>query len=294
MDYNIKINDLINTVTDLQIGAFINPRGTIAPNKISVDNLSYATETSEPEAGYINTSGKFSFAKLNYGDTAYGPLNIDIAANHLNAGSLNALKARWQQIATEKQLSPEEQQKHILAAVRNEGAALFTDNPQLEIRTFSFTTPTGHVNASGKLNFNGLTAADLNDIKPMLAKMQAELNLDVSQNIIEDFAIAQTRGLFAMENPNSVQEQKEVDDTIRLLTSESLKTMIQDGYIASENGAIKTQLIVADNKIKLNGKPFQLQANEDVFAGLESDASAPAQADSASAPAASAASAPQE
>ena len=143
MDYNIKINDLINTVTDLQIGAFINPRGTIAPNKISVDNLSYATETSEPEAGYINTAGKFSFAKLNYGDSAYGPLNIDIAANHLNAGSLNALKARWQQIATEKQMPPEEQQKHILAAVRNEGAALFTDNPQLEIRTFSFTTPTG-------------------------------------------------------------------------------------------------------------------------------------------------------
>ena len=56
MDYNIKINDLINTVTDLQIGAFINPRGTIAPNKISVDNLSYATETSEPEAGYLNTN----------------------------------------------------------------------------------------------------------------------------------------------------------------------------------------------------------------------------------------------
>ena len=294
IDYNIKINDLINTLTDLQIGAFINPRGTIAPSKISVDNLSYATETSEPEAGYLNTSGKFSFAKLNYGDAAYGPLNIDIAANHLNAGSLNALKTRWQQIATEKQMPPEEQQKHILAAVRNEGAALFTDNPQLEIRAFNFTTPSGHVNASGKLNFNGLTAADLNDIKPMLAKMQAELNLDVSQNIIEDFAVTQTRGLFAMENPNSVQEQKEVDDTIRLLTSESLKTMIQDGYIASENGAVKTQLTIADNKIKLNGKPFQLQANEDVFAGLESDASAPAQADSASAPAASAASAPQE
>ena len=81
-----------------------------------------------------------------------------------------------------------------------------------------------------------------------------------------------------MENPNSVQEQKEVDDTIRLLTSESLKTMIQDGYIASENGAVKTQLTVADNKIQLNGKPFQLQANEDVFADLENDASAPASA----------------
>ena len=183
-------------------------------------------------------------------------------------------------------MPPEEQQKHILAAVRNEGAALFTDNPQLEIRAFNFTTPSGHVNASGKLNFNGLTAADLNDIKPMLAKMQAELNLDVSQNIIEDFAVTQTRGLFAMENPDSVQEQKEVDDTIRLLTSESLKNMIQDGYIASENGAIQTKLTVADNKIQLNGKPFQLQANEDVFADLENDASAPAPA------AASAASAP--
>ena len=122
----------------------------------------------------------------------------------------------------------------------------------------------------------------------MLAKMQAELNLDVSQNIIEDFAITQTRGLFAMENPNSAQEQKEVDDTIRLLTSESLKTMIQDGYIASENGAIQTQLTVADNQIKLNGKPFHLQANEDVFADLESDTSAPAQSEASAAVASSA------
>ena len=69
--------------------------------------------------------------------------------------------------------------------------------------------------------------------------------------------------------------------------------MIQDGYIASENGAIKTQLTIADNKIQLNGKPFQLQANEDVFADLENDASAPAQPEASaavpsSAPAASA------
>ena len=64
--------------------------------------------------------------------------------------------------------------------------------------------------------------------------------------------------------------------------------MIHDDYIARENGAIKTKLTVANNQIKLNSKPFQLQATEDVFADLENDASAPAQPEASAAVASSA------
>lgn len=277
MDYSIRLNDLINMVTDLQIGAFINPRGTIAPNRISVENLRYTTETAEPEPGYLNTSGAFAFDKLHYGDTVYGPLEADVAANHLNAGSLNALKARWQQIAAEKQTDAESRQNQLLAAVRSEGAPLFTDNPVFELRKFSFTTPTGHINTKGRLQFDGLLAADLNNISPMLAKMKAELDLDVSQNLIEDFAVTQARGLFATENPDSPQEQQEVSDTIRLLMQQSLQNMAQDGYITQENGAVKTRLAVSANTVSLNGKRFKAKADEDLFADLEDNA-APAAA----------------
>ncbi|CRZ20303.1 Secreted protein [Kingella kingae] len=270
VNYNVRLNELINMVSDLQIGAFINPNGTIAPSHISVDKFSYATKTSEPETGFIQSEGQFTFAQLNYGDKKYGPLNIDVAAEHLHADSLNALKTRWQQIAASKPAEQEYQQQ-LLAAVRNEGVGIFTNNPVFKLKAFDLTTPTGHIKAAGSLHLNNMQASDLNDLSPFVAKMKAQLDLDISQNLIEDFAVQQTRGLFTVEDATSEQEQQEISDTIKMLTVQTLDTMTNDGYIKRENGAVQTQLNIADNKITLNGKPFQTQSDEDLFAGIEAD-----------------------
>ena len=291
IDYNVRLNDLINMVTDLQIGAFINPNSTIAPSSIRVENLTYHTKTDEPEAGFIDTQGTFGFAKLFYGDTQYGPLAIDIAADHVHIASLNALKSKWQTLATTEQPvaasdvapNPDEDNPWLLA-VRNEGAGLFTNNPVFKLNKFDFVTPTGHIKAAGNLKFNGLVAADLNDIKPMVAKMNAELDLDVSQSLLEDFAVTQTRSLFTVEDATNEQEQKEISDTIKLLVQQSIDTMSQDGYLVKENGAVKTRVVVANNKITLNNKPFQTQSDEDLFAGLDDKNAVPPQAETASTP----------
>ena len=64
VNYNLKINELINMVSDLQIGAFINPNGTVTPDKIVVENVQYNTKTSEPTQGFINSEGQFRLDKL--------------------------------------------------------------------------------------------------------------------------------------------------------------------------------------------------------------------------------------
>ncbi|MDK4685030.1 YdgA family protein [Kingella negevensis] len=307
INYDVRLNDLINTITDLQIGAFINPTGTIAPSSISVDNLTYDTTTSEPEKGFINSEGAFTFAKLNYGDKQYGPLDIDIAAEHIHADSLLALKNKWQSLAAdEKQAKvaanvaaasasepaaaiasdvatqPENiaaedaQQAKYLTAVRTEGAGIFTNNPVFTVKKFNFQTPTGHIQTSGSLKFTGLQKEDLNAIAPMLAKMHAELNLDVSQSLIEDFSIAQMRSLFAVNDPTNEQEQQEVGETIRLLVAQTIKNMQQDGYLVQENGSVKTKLVVDKSQIMLNNHQFKTQTDEDLFAGLEEDNAASA------------------
>ncbi|ULJ60928.1 YdgA family protein [Wielerella bovis] len=292
IDYHIHLNELINMVTDLQIGAFINPNGTVPPSSIRVENLSYATQTQEPEAGFINTQGKFAFAKLHYGDKQYGPLNIDVVAEHLHTDSLNALKTKWQALANEPVVasdasSPavvEEQNQKWLAAVRNEGAGVFTNNPVFKVQAFDFTTPQGHIKAKGSLKFTDLTQADLNDSKLLIAKMNADLELDVSQSLIEDFSITQTSHFFTTEDPNNAQEQQEIRDTIKLLINQSIDSMAQEGYLSKDNGAVKTHLLVANNQITLNNKPFQTQTNEDLFANLEDENAVPPQPESASAP----------
>ena len=63
IDYNVKLNELINLVTNLQIGAFVNPTGSIAPSKIEVSKLKFDTNTNEVDK-FINSEGRFQFEEL--------------------------------------------------------------------------------------------------------------------------------------------------------------------------------------------------------------------------------------
>ncbi|XXQ68429.1 YdgA family protein [Neisseriaceae bacterium B1] len=267
--YDIRLNDLVNMVTDLQIGAFINPTGSVTPNKIALHNLSYQTQTDETSDNFINSEGTFAFDKLQYGDDAYGPLKINIAAEHLDSKALAALKQRWAQIATTQQSDNEAAQKLALDAVRNEGAGVFTNNPVFKIKAFDFTMPTGYIKVNGDFTFNGLQAADLNDFAAMVKKTRADINFDISQSLLEAFAVTQARSLFTVEDPNSAQEQQEISDTIKMLTNDTINTMTADGYLKKDNGAVQTRLVLENNRISLNGKAFEVQSSEDTFAELE-------------------------
>ena len=162
IDYNIKLNELVNLVTDLQIGAFINPTGTVPPSKITVSKLQFDTRMNE-EGGWANTEGRFRFDRLAYGDENYGPLDIDVAAEHLEAKSLLAIKRTMAEVAS-KNMSEDEIQKALLHTARNEASGLFTGNPIIKVRAFDFTLPKGKIHADGQLSFNGLSKADLDDV----------------------------------------------------------------------------------------------------------------------------------
>lgn len=272
IDYNIRLNELVNTVTDLQIGAFINPTGSIAPSNISVSNLSYTTQTDEKD-GFINSQGKFAFDKLQYGNDTYGPLAIDIAAEHLDGKSLAAIKKSWSDIAT-KQLNDEQMQTEILNAVRTQGAGLFTNNPVFKINQFDFTAPSGYVKSKGQVAFNNVQAGDLNDFAILLQKMNVNMDFDISKTLIEQFAISQARSLFGAPNEQEqidAAAQKDVDDTIRLMVGGMVDSMAGEGYITQNNNAVQTNLSVQNNEIKLNGKTFTIQSDEELLAQIEAD-----------------------
>lgn len=274
IDYSFKLNELVNTVTDLQIGAFINPTGSIPPSNIAVHNLAYQSKTDEKD-GFVNSNGRFTFEKLNYGKDQYGPLNIDIAAEHLHGQSLNALKQRWQQISTED-LDGDRFREKMLEAVRKEGVGLFTNNPVFKVNQFDLTLPSGHIKVNGSVLFNGLQAADLNDFSSLIQKLKADMKLDVSEKVLESFAISQARGLFATDTPEDTKAQEDVDETIRLIVAGTVKNLTEEGYLSRADGTVKTELAIENNKVMLNGKPFTIQSDEEMLKDLEADSPAPA------------------
>ena len=276
IDYNFRINELINMVTDLQIGAFINPTGTIAPSNINVEKLSYQAQTTEKDEQFVDSEGHFTFEKLNYGTEQYGPLDVNISAEHLDGKSLTALKKRWEQIYTDK--IPEGQaQDMILEAVRKEGADLFVHNPVFKIKSFNFTAPSGYIKVNGDVQFNGLQKNDLNDFNMLLKKMRANVNFDVSNQLLEQFAISQARGLFATDDASASATNpdpkalEDVNETIRLMVAGTVKSLAEDGYVKQSNNTIQTNVLLENNQVKLNGKPFTIQPDEDILADIEAD-----------------------
>lgn len=258
IDYNVKLNELVNLVTNLQIGAFINPTGTIAPSKIEVNKLRFDTQTGEVDK-FINSEGRFQFESLTYGEDKYGPLDINVAAEHLDAASLLALKNKIAEVSVKK-MSEEEIQASLLQTAKNEASGLFTNNPVLNVKTFKFTMPNGDVDVSGKLAFKGLTAKDLNSLGDMLKKTEADFNMSVPQKLLEQLAVNQVSSLFSVNAEDEAAGRASIDDineTLRLMVDSTIKSMAREKYLTLEDDNVKTHLTLQNSELKLNGKVLQ-------------------------------------
>ncbi|MDO4640835.1 MAG: YdgA family protein [Neisseria sp.] len=280
VDYHVKLNELINLVTDLQIGAFINPTGQIAPSKIAVDKLQFDTKMQE-NGGWINSEGRFRFANLAYGEEKYGPLDIDVAAEHLDAKSLLVLKNKMAE-ATSKEMSGQQVQDMLIQAAKTDAVGLFTNNPVIKVRTFDLQMPQGKVQSSGELSFSGLVAADLNDFNSLVKKTRADFKIQVPQKLLENLAIHQARNVFSV-NPEDAAEGKasldDINETLRLMVENTIISMNREGYIKVNNGDISTQAALKDGHLLLNGKQLQSEPDDMDLEGIgdaaASEASAP-------------------
>ena len=274
IDYNVKLNELINLVTDLQIGAFINPTGTIAPSTIEVGKLRFDTQTTE-SGKFINSEGRFQFDTLTYGNDKYGPLDINIAAEHLDAQGLLALKAKLAEVA-DKKMDDEQIQNELIQTAKTKASSLFTQNPVLNVKAFKFTMPQGLVDVSGKLAFKGLTAKDMDNLGDMLKKTDADFNLQVPQKLIEDLAVNQARNIFSVNSEDEAAGRTSIDDineTLRLMVDSTIKSMAAEEYLTVKEGNLKTHITLQNSALKLNGKVLENEPEPDFDEGdMMSDA----------------------
>ncbi|WP_416192313.1 YdgA family protein [Neisseria sp. CCUG12390] len=260
INYNVKLNELVNLVTNLQIGAFINPTGTIAPSKIEVTKLKFDTQTDEVEK-FINSEGRFQFDTLTYGNDRYGPLDINIAAEHLDAQGLLALKAKMAEIA-DKEMSEEQIQNELIQTAKTDASGLFTQNPVLNVKTFKFTMPQGKVDTSGTLAFKGLTQKDLDNLPDMLKKTEADFKLQVPQKLLEQMAVNQARSIFSINPEDEAAGRASMDDineTLRLMVDSTVKSMAGDQYLTLKDGNVSTHITLKNSELKLNGKILETE-----------------------------------
>ncbi|MBM2884848.1 YdgA family protein [Chromobacterium phragmitis] len=268
--YSIKLNELIYLMTRVRVGEFVNPSGEFKPSSVVLKNFSYQIVTSEQD-DFVNTRGKVNFAELNISDHRYGPLRLDVSANHLHGPTLVKLDKAISAIPFEG-VDPAVLRKQYVDTIKKNAVPLLENNPKLLINEFYLKMPTGEAKLQGSLGINGLTPADLNDITLLAKRIEAEAKLSLPRQTLEDLVLTQARNLFTVDHTAEEQpNMKEVEDLARSLLDSQLSQWKNDGYLVEDKGQISTDLSYNAQGLTIHQKKVPLPWQDE-----PADASAPA------------------
>ncbi|WP_434633814.1 YdgA family protein [Chromobacterium sp. CV08] len=273
--YSIKLNELIYLMTRVRVGEFVNPSGEFKPSSVVLKNFSYQIVTSEQD-DFVNTRGKVNFAELSFNANRYGPLRLDVSANHLHGPTLVKLDKAISQIPFEG-VDPMVLRRQYVDTVKKNAIPLLENNPKLLINEFYLKMPSGDVTLQGSLGINGFTPADLSDIALLAKRIEAEAKVSLPRQTLEDLVLTQARNLFTVDHTAEDQpNMQEVDDLAKSLLDSQLAQWKSGGYLVEDNGQISTELNYNAKGLTIHQKKVPLpweEADEPMV-----DASAPAAA----------------
>ncbi|TCP08481.1 uncharacterized protein YdgA (DUF945 family) [Crenobacter luteus] len=259
--YSLKLNELVYLLTRVRVGEFINPSGEFRPSDVQLKALRYQIVTSE-QGDFVNTRGKLDFERFSYNQSVYGPLKLDISANHLHGPTLVKLDEEIGKIPFEG-VEPAKLRQAYLDAIKTHGVPLLANEPRLVVNEFSLKMPTGEAHLKGQLALNGFTEADLKDPVAFLSRFSADAAVALPRQTLENLVVAQARNLFTVDA--SAEEQPdvaEIDNLAKSLLDAQLTEWDAQRFIKLENGQISTSLHFKDGKLSVNQKPVSLPWQE--------------------------------
>lgn len=274
--YSIKLNDLVYLLTRMRVGDFINPSGEFRPSSVGLKGLHYQIVTSE-ENDFINSRGRLGFDTFSYNNQVYGPMRLDVSANHLHGPTLIRLDHALGQISIEG-VDPATLRKRYIDTIKQYGMPLLENDPKLLINDFSLRMPTGVAHLKGELALNGFKAADMKDPLQVLRRFTVHTRLSLPRQTLENLVITQARNLFTVDQSAEDQPNlNEIDDLAKNLLDSQLADWADQGYLLINNGQIDTDADYVNGHLTIRKKPVALpwQEKDDASAPEDSEAPAP-------------------
>lgn len=255
--YSIKLNELIHLVSRVRVGEFINPSGEFRPSNVELKNLKYQIVTSEQDE-FVNTRGKLDFDTFSYNDSVYGPLKLDISANHLHGPTLVKLDEAFTRIPFEVK-DPALLRKRYIETITSQGLPLLINDPKIIINTFTLRMPSGEAKLDGQIALQGMKESDLKTPVEFIKRFIALLNIELPRQTLENLVVAQARNLFTVDA--SAEDQPnltEIDNLAKSLLDAQLSEWEHQKLITRIGGQLHTKvnfkggvLLVNDTKVAL-------------------------------------------
>ena len=199
--------------------------------KLDISKLHYVVE-SDAKGDFYSLGARFGSGEVKSADlTAFGvelkEIHFDYSVRHLHIETLEKLIAGMKTMYS-KPLAALEVDKAVLAPFKEQGLALLQHDPELGLDRIGIVTPEGDGYLKGVIRLKGVTADDFAEgSMSMLAKIDADLTIDVSEKMIQKFPNASTMAGGAVDS----------------------------GYVERKGERLVCKILFKDGQLTINGKP---------------------------------------
>jgi uncharacterized protein YdgA (DUF945 family) len=231
----------------------------------SLKQAAYNAETTSTEANFVNVMGKMTGTALRVEDNDVGDMEYNFSMQKLHAPSMDALNKSIQ--AEMNKLSakgagaagkPDEAGSAMLNAFKLHLPEISKHSPVVNIEKMSVGNAKdyGQLNATARLM--PMLAADLDNPMALLPKVDATINIELSESAIALLA-GKASGAMGMDPAMMAKmtpEQKaQMDAQTKSMVNDQLAGAVQQGYIVRNDGKITSQITLKQGNLMVNGKP---------------------------------------
>ena len=240
-DSMIYLGKTVATISSL---AFSNKQATSAG--FSLEKLNIESDSSMKN-DMLDVALKFGIDKISLNYAQFTNFHYDYSVTNIHAPTFNTL---LKDIATINQNVPASQlTEEMLTSWKNLGMDFLRHNPVLSLDRMSLRSKSGDFNLSAKMQFVGITEADVDVPNLLMSKLESSMNVSFVEALFID-----------------VIDAMQSDLTVRRMMTEKLQTQIAgyeaQGHLLRKDKTLSAQISWKNGGFIVNDQPFSLAPNE--------------------------------
>jgi len=192
-----------------------------------------------------------------------GRSEIELQFSSLDAKAIASIQQALKVFQKNDGLTADQKMTALMGSLMAASPSLLQHDPKFAITKMNIATPEGLLKAAFSLGTKGMTIADINMLPLAMAKILADINLQVPENVVIDGMFEYFRPQLALQLQAQSQDDAEItaetiDDATHEFVKLQLESVIEQKLVERQGDMLSVSASMKDGSISVNGKPMAL------------------------------------
>lgn len=232
--------------------------------QFAVRELAVDLESSE-EAEQVRAVASYRLERIEAGGAVYGPGLLRVELSRLSAPVLVRLQQAMEEIKNQA-MSDAQRGMAMMGIVMGVGSELLKNDPAIAIKPLRLITPDGTVEGEISLRAEGLSLAELSNMRALAGKLVADLSLRMPEKLFRTMLIQQTRLQVERKISTMIEQGAEapalepgqLQQLVERQVDEQLSHWLSQQIIERDGEDLATVASLSSGLLTVNGKTIPL------------------------------------